>query len=93
MTQQFNEELTFREALFKRLDSQDKSLLEIKEQTTKTNGSVRKLQMWKAYILGLMAGGTIILGLVVYVWNLKIGSIERVINNVEQKLEKHVATN
>ncbi len=27
----------------------------IEEQTTKTNGNVRKLQLWRAYILGGMA--------------------------------------
>lgn len=30
-------------------------LARIEEQTTKTNGNVRKLQLWRAYILGGMA--------------------------------------
>ena len=74
------------------MDSQDKTLSEIKEQTTRHNGRMKKLELWKAYILGIMAGGTVILGLVVYVWNMKMGSIERAINNVETKLDKHVAS-
>ncbi len=60
-------------------------------QTTAHNGRMRKLELWKQYILGMIAGGTIIIGLLLYIWNLKIGSIERDINNIDYKINEHVA--
>lgn len=62
-------------------------------QTTKHNGRMAKLELWKSWILGMFAGGTIIIGLLLYIWNLKIGSIETNINNIDHKIEQHVAVN
>lgn len=42
------EETTFRESLFKRMDTQDGMLKDIKEQTTKTNGRVNQLEITTA---------------------------------------------
>lgn len=47
-------------------------LLEIKEQTIKTNGSVRNLQLWRSYILGGFAVFTLLAPFMWYVINLSI---------------------
>lgn len=55
--------------LFKRMDSQDIVLGAIKEQTTKTNGRVSKLEWWKtAVIWGLGTLWTIIILLSPIIW-------------------------
>ncbi|HRH25317.1 MAG TPA: hypothetical protein PLQ20_03215 [Candidatus Paceibacterota bacterium] len=59
------EENTFREALFRRMDTQDNSLGKILEQTQKTNGRVNSLetsrtQIWTAISILLFLGGAII---------------------------------
>ena len=59
------EEDTFRLELFRRMGVQDKTLDEIKVQTTKTNGRVNSLettrvQVWTAITILLFLGGVII---------------------------------
>lgn len=65
----------------------------ILEQTTKHNGRLKKVELWKSWILGMFAGGTAIIGLLLYIWDLKIGSIETNIDKIDHKIEQHVAIN
>lgn len=60
-------------------------------QTTKHNGRLSKVELWKSWILGIFAGGTIIVGLLLYIWNMKIGSIDNNIEIIDYKLQQHMA--
>lgn len=59
-------------------------LLEIKTQTTKTNGRVLKaegdihnLDKWKSYLSGSLAAIGVVLALVAYIWTSNMNKIEK----------------
>ncbi len=66
------------------------ALARIEEQTTKHNGRMRSLELWKAGIVGALSLGTICIALIGYIWNMKISSIEASVNKVDSNLIKHI---
>lgn len=75
-------------------DDFKKQLDRIELQTCKTNGRVSKLESWKSYVTGAVAiitifGGAFI-GLVVYVYNMKLGTIDSNVESVKTELISHI---
>ena len=63
-------------------------------QTTKTNGSVRTLQIWQAGAKGWLAGVgiclSVMLTLVATIFWLQVGTINASIDNVKEQLNQHI---
>lgn len=58
------------------LKEQNKALLRIEDQTTKHNGRMRSLEMWRSYIIGGLSVLSIVMVLLGYIWNTKVSALE-----------------
>lgn len=69
-------------------------LLRVEEQTKKTNGRVSKLEEWRSWVIGGLACGSIILGVIIglvcYIWITQVKSIEAKENEIASQLETHI---
>lgn len=59
-------------------------------QTTKTNGSVRALQVWKSGIIGAMSVCGVVACLIVYIWNTQIEQIKISESQIALQLQNHM---
>lgn len=79
------------------MDEIKDTLNRIENQTTKTNGSIARanekiaiLENWKATSVGLFSAGTIIAGLIVYIWTNQIGGLESSIKNNSNQIKTYM---
>lgn len=61
----------------------------IEIQTIKTNGNVRKLQLWKSAIAGGFSVFIIFIGLFTYIYNLNNNYLKERIDKLEQKISQY----
>jgi len=73
------------------------TLNRIESQTLKTNGSIARanekislLENWKATTLGLFSAGTIVAGLIIYIWNTQMSNIEASINDNSNSIQTYM---
>lgn len=82
-------------ALFnERNDENKKELKEIKIQTTKTNGDVRRLKIWRAYLTGFFVATSIIGGFVLkYMMSRQDAYQIQQDSHIQQLIDKAVSGN
>jgi hypothetical protein len=77
------------------LTDHGKTIEKMLEQTTKTNGNVRSLQLWQAGIKGTVYGAgvcvSIIIALITGIFWIQVGSLEGMVNGVEKLLNQHIS--
>jgi len=82
-----------REVIDLKMESIHEKLDLILEQTTAHNGRMRNLEIWKATTLGIMSTGTVIAGLIIYIWSSQIGDILETERNMQIKMDTHFRDN